>query len=201
MTLDDRLRDLGTHLDLDEPSLADSVNAMLDETPTRPSGSRVLRVAAVLLVALVAVTVAVPSSRRVVAGWFGFDGVTIERDPSLAPAPTADAVQDAAASGAGTTVNGMDVLVSSFPGRIESDALMKTIGDGTDIVRVDVAGAAGVWINGDPHEMAFRSGSGEFVVQRFAGNTLLWQDGAVIRRLEGFESVTAAIAYASTIND
>ncbi len=202
--LEDRLRALGDQLDLGEVTLADNVLARLDDRPNAvtSSGSRVLRVAAVLLVAVAAVMVAVPSAREAVADWFGFDGVTIERNSGLEVPATADPVDEAAGDGFGTLAPDVDgdVLVSGFPGSIDTDGLTKILGDGTEVQRVDVAGALGLWIDGDPHEVVYQDPDGRFVVERFAGNTLLWQDGDVVRRLEGFAVLEDALAYAESLD-
>ncbi len=203
--LEERLRALGDQLDVDESTVVDGVLARLDREPERSDASpyRILRVAAVLLVAVAAVVVAVPSARQAVADWFGFDGVTIERDSGLDVPATADPIDDAADVGLGTIAPDVEVpvLVSEFPGSIDTDGLTKTIGDGTDVRRVDVNGSPGLWIDGDPHEVVFQDAAGRFVVERFAGNTLLWQDGAVVRRLEGFDTLGQALEYALTLDD
>ena len=204
--LEERLRALGDQLHIDETAVVDGVLARLDQQPAAEqrgaSPSGILRVAAVLLVAVAAVVVAVPSAREAVADWFGFDGVTIERDSGLDVPATADPIDDAADAGFGTVAPDVEeaVLVSEFPGSIDTDGLTKTIGDGTDVQRVDVNGAPGVWIDGDPHEVVYQDASGQFVVERFAGNTLLWQDGTLVRRLEGFDTLEQALAYALALD-
>lgn len=204
--LEDRLRALGDQLDIDETAVVDGVLARLDQQPVaeQPGASpyRILRVAAVLLVAVAAAVIAVPSAREAVADWFGFDGVTIERDTGLDVPATADPIGDAADAGFGTIAPDVKeaVLVSEFPGSIDTDALTKTLGDGTDVQRVEVNGAPGLWIDGDPHEVAYQDASGQFVVERFAGNTLLWQDGTLVRRLEGFDTLEQALAYALALD-
>lgn len=204
--LDDRLRTLGDQLDLDDSTLVADVLARLDREPAAdlpPAWPRrALRVAAVVLVVAAAVVVAVPSARESVADWFGFDGVTIERDSGLDAPTTADPIDDATADGLGTMAADVDgdVLVSEFSGSIGTDGLTKTLGDGTDVRRVEVDGALGLWIDGDPHEVVYRDPDGQFVVERFAGNILLWQDGDVVRRLEGFDSLEGALAYARALD-
>ena len=97
------------------------------------------------------------------------------------------------------TVDGTEVLVSEFIGSLDTPAVSKTVGDGSAVVEVEVGGAPALWIEGDPHEVAFLDADGEVVVERFAGNTLLWQDGRVIRRVEGFDDVDAAIDLAESV--
>ena len=58
----------------------------------------------------------------------------------------------------------------------------------------------GLWIDGEPHELLLLGPDGEQTTRRIAGNTLLWQDGDVIRRVEGFPNRDAALAYAATVD-
>lgn len=227
--LEERLRSLGDALDLDarigadsgpdDTRLVDAVLARLDEPPVlRPGGERPwLRVAAALVLAVALVAVAVPSSRRTVADWFGFDGVRIERRPgapavsvpdpidestSRADDPPDDLPDDPSAGSIGTVVDvdGTDILLSEFAGTLDNPAIGKTVGDGTDVQQVSVGGALGIWIDGVPHDVSFYDERGTIVFERFAGNTLLWQDGDVVRRLEGFPDAATAIAYAERLS-
>jgi hypothetical protein len=221
--LEERLRSLGDALDLDpgidagqleaeaEATLVAAVLARIDEPPVR-RGHTVLRVAAALVIVVALVAVAVPSSRRTVADWFGLDGARVERRPDAPTASTPDPFDDAPTTGAdgsersddsatgsiGTVieVDGIDILVSEFVGTLDNPAIGKTVGDGTSVRQVAVGGEVGIWIDGAPHDVSFLDEQGDIVFERFAGNTLLWQDGEVVRRLEGFPDVAAAIAYA-----
>ena len=65
--------------------------------------------------------------------------------------------------------------------------------------QVEVGGELGLWIDGAPHDVSFFDEQGDLVFERFAGNTLLWQDGSIVRRLEGFADVGSAIEYAEEI--
>ncbi len=208
--LDERLRALGDVLDIDaDDGLPDAVLARLDERPTI-TGRPLLRIAAALVVVLALVAVAVPSSRRTVADWLGFDGVRLDRRPGAPPASVPDPV------GSGTDRNGSaaeepgpvgtvvevgddEILVSEFVGTLDNPAIGKIVGDGTRVRRVDVGGGLGLWIDGAPHDVTFFDAGGEIVLERFAGNTLLWQDGSMIRRLEGFSDVESAIDYAEQL--
>ena len=201
--LEDRLRALGDVLDIDRPDLADAVLARLDETDDDPSGeatgrvARWVRVAAVAATAMAVSVAIVPSSRSAVADWLGFDGADVERRPDLEVPVTPDPLDRA--PGTLVTVDGTEVLVSEFIGSLDTPAVSKTVGDGSAVVEVEVGGAPALWIEGDPHEVAFLDADGEVVVERFAGNTLLWQDGRVIRRVEGFDDVDAAIDLAESV--
>lgn len=223
--LETRLAEIGDHLAIDESDeLVHDVLARLDEPTTervdvadrsvvrQRRGSTIwLRAAAVVLV-IAAALAAVPASRDAIADWFGLDGVEIDRQPELSvpaaappisgdPLGTVVEVADASDQGTGDEVADaanqvMAIDVAEFEGHLDDVFLTKTLATGTDIERVEVAGAPGLWIDGDPHLVTYRAPDDEIVTERFAGNTLLWQDGDVIRRVEGFATAAEAIAYA-----
>lgn len=203
--LESRLSDLGDSLDLDETAdLASAVVTRLaaptGDGPAEKTWSRRavgLRVAAALVL-VTAVLVAVPGSRQAIAEWFGLDGVTIDRDPTLSPPPETPPLAGSPGDGTVVDVDGAEVLVSALDGRLDEGVISKTLGPDTGIERVDVAGNLGLWIDGEPHVVSYRSDDGEIVSERFAGNTLLWQDGDVIRRVEGFATLADALAFATT---
>jgi hypothetical protein len=152
----------------------------------------------VVVVLAGATVAAIPSSRRAVADWFGFDGARIERQPDLSVPAEPDPI-DGGSVGTVVDVGDDEVLVSSFTGTLDNPALAKVAGDGTRVQRVTVHGELALWIDGEPHEVSFFDERSEIIFQRFAGNTLLWQDGSLIRRLEGFSDVAAAIDYAESL--
>lgn len=206
--LEEQLREFGDRLDVDgvdDGALATRVLARLDgETGSHASERRdrwatPMRVAAVAVALGIAVAVAVPSSRRTVAGWFGFDGATIERAPQLDVPAAPDPLGD---RGVGTTavVEGDDILVAEIVGTLDNPGLGKVLGTDAEVTEVTVNGAFALWIDGAPHEVSFYDADGEIVFRGFAGNTLLWQDGDVIRRLEGFGTVGAAIDHAESLD-
>lgn len=198
VAIEERLRSLGDVLDLTERDLVDDVLARIDEPPAPTARVPVVRVVAGLVFVMALAVAVIPSSRRAVADWFGFDGARIERRPVISVPATPDPL-DRGAVGTVVVADGSQVLVSEFVGTLENPALTKIVGDGTSVVPVEVDGQLAVWIDGDPHEVSFTDRRGEVVFEGFAGNTLLWQDGPVIRRLEGFADVEAAIAYAESI--
>lgn len=218
MDLEDRLVSLGEHLavgDDEGDTLAEQVTTRLNGVAVevgQPRG-RWVRFAAALLLAVAIAAAAVPASRDTVAGWFGLDGVRIERGqdvetPVVPPVETSPETSlavpvDADVSGLPgpgasreATVDGRIVLVSVIEGELTSDVLVKTLGEDTQIVEVVVGDAPGLWISGAPHELAYQSPDGLIAFERVAGNTLVWQDDEMIGRLEGFGSVDAAIEFA-----
>jgi hypothetical protein len=201
MDIEDRFASLGDHLDLgdgDGSALSERVLAQLDIEAIAGGHHKVRRLrffAAAVLIAVVA-AVAVPSSRRTIAGWFGLDGVRIEGRKDVdfpdiestgLPGPGASREE---------TVDGRVVLVSVIEGSLADEVLVKTLGSETEIVEVDVGGSRGLWISGASHELAYRSPDGQIVFERVAGNTLVWQNDQVLKRLEGFESMGDAVEYA-----
>lgn len=177
---------LGDRLVLDDDGLVDDVLDRIGEPSRRPRSATWLLAAAVVL-AVVAVALVVPSSRQAIADWFGLDGVRIEQEPDLTlPVDVTDDLP-------------VGVVVGEFVGSLDSDVITKVLGDGSDIQRVDVNGLPGLWIDGSPHELLIRDVDGAMVTRRFAGNTLLWQDGDVIRRIEGTVTLDEALELAASV--
>ena len=142
-------------------------------------------VAAAVALAVVAAALVVPSSREAIADWFGLDGVSIEQQPDLSvPADITDRLPTG-------------VTYDEFDGSL--DVITKILGDESAIRRVDVGGRPGLWIDGAAHELVIRDADGETVVRRFAGNTLLWQDGDSIGRVEGAATLDEALAVAQGV--
>lgn len=220
MKLEERLVALGDNFDIamsseiagesrSDASMAERVLGRLaDDTTadaiTRDRSVPWFRVAAATLLVAAVATMAVPSSREAIAGWFRLDGVRIERRVAPAttePAPTPLDATELPGPGESReiVVDGRTVLVSVIDGALASDALVKTLGPDTQIVEVDVDGAPGLWISGEPHELAYRPPDGIIEFERIAGNTLVWQDGQRIDRVEGFDSLDDALAFALTL--
>lgn len=184
--LEHDLARLGDLLALDDESLVDDVFAGL-ATPAPADRSHRWLVAAAVVLAVVAAALVVPSSRQAIADWFGLDGVRIEQQPDLSvPADVTGQLP------AGVTLD-------EFDGTLDADVVTKVLGDETTIRRVDVGGRPGLWIDGEPHELVIRDVDGETVIRRFAGNTLLWQDGDTIRRVEGTATLEEALAVAQGV--
>jgi hypothetical protein len=184
--LEHDLAHLGDRLALDDDGLVDDVlTRIVAPAPAEPAVPPRWLVAAAVLLAVVTTALAVPSSRRAIADWFGLDGVSIEQQPDLSV--PADAIDQLPAG----------VTYDQFEGSLDDDLITKVLGAGTTIVRVDVGGLPGLWIDGEPHELVLRGADGGVTTRRFAGNTLLWQDGDTVRRVEGFASLDEALAFAA----
>jgi hypothetical protein len=173
LTLDARLVAMGEALEFPRAeSLADDVVAALAQ-PAAPvhRWRRPLLAVAALLLLVIAVTLAIPGSRRAVARWFGFEGYRIERvvdlpDVDAGPAPTGPLVTH---------------------GDLTTDAFFKLTQTGTDVREVDVNGHPGFWISGGQHLFFTYDRNGMRQEQRLAGNTLVWQQGDEIVRIEGVD--------------
>ncbi len=189
LTLEARLVAAGEGLEFPRAAaLADDVLGALDEprasaTPWR--WRRALLAAAAVLLLVAAVTLAVPGSRRAVARWLGFDGYRIERvvdlpDIEAAPAPIGPVV---------------------IRGDLTTDAYRKLVADGTTVRPVSVHGRPGVWISGEEHLFFSYRRDGERREQRLAGNTLVWQEGDEIVRVEGEDlTLTEALEIAADVS-
>jgi hypothetical protein len=92
------------------------------------------------------------------------------------------------------------VLVTEFRGTQPRGFLFKTLGPGTTAEPVRVNGDAGVWIAGRPHQLVFMDANGhpQSDTVRLAGNTLLWQHGEVLLRLEARVSKAEALRIAQS---
>lgn len=91
-------------------------------------------------------------------------------------------------------------LVSLVYGRVERPRLVlsqlrgsvwegfhgKMVGSGTIVEEVEIAGERGLWISGDEHFVMFRDELGQVTDEptALAGNTLLWNRGPLLLRLE-----------------
>lgn len=197
--LESRLSDLGKHLDVDDGDLVDGILDRL-QPPTRRSGPVWLQAAAVIAILAAAAVFAVPEARRTVADWFGFGAVSIQRLPDDA-VRQADAEFDLAGPGDSSieVVDGREILVSRFDAHLPAPFLTKTVGASTQVFVVEVDGHPGVWVGEGPHDVFYETDDG-LGVSRTAGRTLLWQDGDVLYRLEGFSDPDAALEFAATLN-
>jgi hypothetical protein len=92
------------------------------------------------------------------------------------------------------------VEVASRPD--ELPVFAKELGPGTELTGVTVRGVDGVWLAGDVHEVMTIRPDGEVAVDtlRRAGDVLLWEEDGVTYRIEGLDSLDAALDVASSID-
>jgi hypothetical protein len=99
-----------------------------------------------------------------------------------------------------SSVTGAGALVSVMPARIEEGFFQKTLGTTSTARSVNVDGAVGYWIEGSPHQLMFDFGN-EILPDtlRLATNTLLWQRGGYVYRLEADIDLDTALRIAATV--
>jgi hypothetical protein len=97
-------------------------------------------------------------------------------------------------------VTGAGALVSVMPAHIDQGFFEKTLGTTSTVQNVEVDGQAGYWIEGSPHQLFFEFG--EQILPdtlRLATNTLLWQRGDRVYRIEADIGLGAALRIARSI--
>jgi len=97
-------------------------------------------------------------------------------------------------------VTGVGALVSVMPAHIDDGMFRKMLLDTATVRSVDVGGSPGFWIEGAPHQLVFESG-GQFESDTFrlATNTLLWQHGDDVYRVEADIALDTALRIAESI--
>jgi hypothetical protein len=86
--------------------------------------------------------------------------------------------------------SGVGALLTVLPGG-DVQLVKKLLGAGTSVTAVDVDGATGVFIAGEPHVVV--------PPNRLAGNTLIWVRGATTYRLESALGRVAALRLARSV--
>jgi hypothetical protein len=86
---------------------------------------------------------------------------------------------------------GVGLLVTEFGGVLTPELIGKLVDGGAQVERVRVGGQPGYWIEGG-HFFFFRDAQGAIVedTMRLAGNTLLFEHGTTLVRLEGSRTLT-----------
>lgn len=99
-----------------------------------------------------------------------------------------------------TATDGVGLLLSEVPGRIDPAYFEKFVGPGTQLQPVDV-GNAGWWISGALHEVAVLGADGNvrFETVRLAGSVLLWSSGRLTFRLETSVDLADALEIARSV--
>jgi hypothetical protein len=96
---------------------------------------------------------------------------------------------------------GIGVLVTQVPGAFELALLGKVLPPGSRAEEVTVNGGRGAWIEGAPHQIFFRTASGQILTDtlRLAGNVLAWERGSVFVRIEADIPKDLALRIASSM--
>lgn len=99
---------------------------------------------------------------------------------------------------AGTDVG---LVVQEFRGGIQAGLFQKGVPSGSSVEPVMVNGAQGYWIAGGLRYFGYTDASGvvRFEESRIAGNTLLWEQGGIVYRLESSLPKDAALRIATSV--
>lgn len=96
---------------------------------------------------------------------------------------------------------GVAALLTEFRGDLAPELIGKLVAGNAQARAVTVTGGAqGVFLSGGPHVVFYRDADGEIREEtlRLAGNTLLWQRGDVLLRLESALSLEEALGVAQS---
>jgi len=96
---------------------------------------------------------------------------------------------------------GVSVLITEARGAVDTNLFGKTLGPGTTLEQLIVAGHQAYWISGQPHIFFFMDASGNVRNEtlRLATNTLILDDGGTIVRIEGDLTRSQALQIATTL--
>ena len=96
---------------------------------------------------------------------------------------------------------GLSVLLTQFRGDTEAGLMGKSLGPGTRLEEVVVNGQLGSWVEGNPHLFVYRDANGRVREEtiRLVGNTLVWQQGGLIVRLETALSKDETLRIAASV--
>ena len=214
------------------PDLASGIQRELRcPVPYRPPIRRVLVLAALtLLVAAATVFAASPGARDAVLDFFGIDGASVERVPTLPEAPpTTSPMGERISLATAQREAGFDVLlptpaparvylsprvpggvvsftrdgvtVTQLQASVEHEYLRKLAAGGTRIDGVRVGDDRALWLVGRPHVFFLVDARGRVIEESLqqAGNVLLFEHGGIVVRIEGADSLGAAVAVARSL--
>lgn len=88
------------------------------------------------------------------------------------------------------------LLMQAFEGRLEPELVGKIVQEsGADVRAVDVDGAPGYWISGEPHVLRWVAPGGGVAEERtrLVNDVLVWQEGTTVYRIE------SAVGFAETL--
>lgn len=105
-----------------------------------------------------------------------------------------------------TPIDGVGAILATLPGRITGGLFTKMAGSGVEVEAFQLVTADGrtvpaYWVGGEPHTLLFETDGGgiESAELRLASNTLLWQVGTVVYRLESALDRAAATTVAGSV--
>jgi len=93
------------------------------------------------------------------------------------------------------------LIVTQFRADIGPEVFEKLVNSGVRVTPARVGGEDAWWIAGGEHFFFYRDARGNVVdtTLRFAGDTLIWEEGGVTHRVEGAPSLAAAIRVAESL--
>jgi hypothetical protein len=94
------------------------------------------------------------------------------------------------------------LLIQAIEGSLDRDRVEKLLVEDVRITAVDVDGAAGYWIEGPPHLIRYVGASGTDRSQRtrLVGDSLLWEAGGVLYRIESGLGMAGTLRIAESIS-
>ncbi|HVR78191.1 MAG TPA: hypothetical protein VMS99_07325 [Acidimicrobiia bacterium] len=95
---------------------------------------------------------------------------------------------------------GVGLLYTQFPSESGGVRFVKGVGSETTVVAVEVAGASGLWIEGD-HVISVEDESGRRIEEtlRLAGNVLMWESDDVTHRIETAVGLEETLRIAESV--
>ena len=97
--------------------------------------------------------------------------------------------------------NGIGLVITEFQAAVDPAVWEKMLYEGTTVTSTDVGGHSALWVAGGEHTFFYRDASGRRVDSslRLVGDTLIWESGGLVLRVEGAPSLTAAAAIARSL--
>lgn len=102
-----------------------------------------------------------------------------------------------------TPDSGIGLLLQEIHGTLDRERVRKLVGEvGATVIALDVAGMPGFWIEGPPHEVHYTDASGTERVEmtRLVGDTLVWERGGVLFRIESGLGRNATVRIAESLD-
>ena len=102
---------------------------------------------------------------------------------------------------ASSLLGGAGLLITQNRGQSDDALANKLVAAGATVEHVDVDGAPGVWISGQPHVFWYLGPNGAFIEdsRRVVGDTLAWERDGVLYRIEGAITVSRALEIARSM--
>jgi len=97
--------------------------------------------------------------------------------------------------------SGIGLLVQVIDGALDGERVEKLVAEGAAVTPVEVGGDAGFWIEGPPHLVRYTDPEGRERSQRtrLVGDTLVWERGGVLYRVESGLGLDGTLRIAETI--